>query len=173
MLYSFSFYFPRTLPISPFSPHCSSRSVSNKPIPDSSYPQLWACTSSLWLCVSLSNCASGRSCIWGNIQKGLSQRLDEAKKVVTVESQIGRGIQRIQQEVRPRSKARRHQSPHFKLEGLRPRYLEKQSEDWWWRGWNKEQRPTCGSGEARRFEICVYESLAAVGCSFVKLDLSS
>lgn len=88
-------------------------------------------------------------------------------KVVTIESQIGRGIKRIQQEVRPRSKARRNQSLHFKQEGLRPRGS--------WRDSLKigdgeieikEQRSTCSSGEARQFEIYVYESLAPSGMFF-------
>lgn len=60
-----------------------------------------------------------------------------------------KGIERIQQEVRLRSKARGNQSLHFKLEGLKPRGA--------WRTSLKvsdgevelkEQRFPCSSGEA-------------------------
>lgn len=99
--------------------------------------------------------------------------MDEAKKKkknVTLESQIGRGTKRIQQEVRLRSKARRNQSLHFKLEGLEPGDTQRNSlkvgdgevE-------TKEQRYTY---EARQLEVCVCESLATDGCSFVKAGLS-
>lgn len=100
------------------------------------------------------------------------QRLGEAPKKV-IESQMEKGIERVQQEVRLRSKARGNQSLHFKLEGLKPRGAwrtrlkvgEEEVEI-------KEQRCPCGPGEASQFEVCVCESLAPSGCSFVRLGLS-